>query len=271
MVETDQTRVISPPGSWLYSVRRDHPLRPAAGLQHTGWFPTGGGEADRCGFAPDDKHHENNGSPEGRGPSAQTPAGRGAGHVGADEEIRFAPSTLPSTGWLMEAPWPSCPLSSGLSGLFEDVNLCGLYSEDRLLLDEVRHRGFLALSEQGVEAAAVTSVAFSRTFNSFSALQPFVFLLWSEQANMPLFVGRVIEPWGKSGGLTDGGRRWRSWIKSACFNSTCTVDTIKTQFSIALRVLSCEHINNEWWLNPFKHPELTAEVYLWNHHRRPRK
>lgn len=116
MVETGQTQVISPPGSWLCSDRRDHPLRPAAGLQHTGWFPTGGGEADGCGFAPDDKHHENNGSPEGRGPSAQTPAGRGAGHVGADEEIRFAPCTLPSTGWLMEALDHLVPFPQGCRG-----------------------------------------------------------------------------------------------------------------------------------------------------------
>ncbi|CAF93615.1 unnamed protein product, partial [Tetraodon nigroviridis] len=82
----------------------------------------------------------------------------------------------------------------GLMSLFEDANLCGLYSEDRLVLDEVRHRGFLALTEQGVEAVAVTSVSFSRTYISFSALQPFVFLLWSDQANVPLFVGRVIDP-----------------------------------------------------------------------------
>lgn len=45
-----------------------------------------------------------------------------------------------------------------------------------------------------MEAAAVTSAALSRTYNSFSALQPFVFLLWSEQAKVPLFVGRVIDP-----------------------------------------------------------------------------
>ncbi|XP_056892238.1 plasma protease C1 inhibitor [Takifugu flavidus] len=82
----------------------------------------------------------------------------------------------------------------GLSSLFEDANLCGLYSEDRLVLDDVRHRGLLALTEHGVEAVAVTSTTFSRTYNSFSALHPFIFLLWSDRANVPLFVGRVVEP-----------------------------------------------------------------------------
>lgn len=88
----------------------------------------------------------------------------------------------------------TCTLSPGLSSLFEDSNLCGLYSEDRLVLDDVRHRGLLTLTEHGVEAVAITSATFSRTYNSFSALHPFIFLLWSDQANVPLFVGRVVEP-----------------------------------------------------------------------------
>lgn len=86
------------------------------------------------------------------------------------------------------------PPQSGLSSLFEDANLCGLYSEERLVLDDARHRAFLALTEQGVEAGAVTSMSFSRSHPSFSALRPFIILLWSDQANVPLFIGRVTDP-----------------------------------------------------------------------------
>ncbi|XP_042341707.1 plasma protease C1 inhibitor [Plectropomus leopardus] len=82
----------------------------------------------------------------------------------------------------------------GLSSLFEHPNLCGLYSEDRVVLDDARHRAFLALTEHGVEAGAVTTMSFSRSFNSFSALRPFIMLLWSDQANVPLFIGRVTDP-----------------------------------------------------------------------------
>ncbi|XP_029294437.1 LOW QUALITY PROTEIN: plasma protease C1 inhibitor [Cottoperca gobio] len=82
----------------------------------------------------------------------------------------------------------------GLLSLFESPNLCGLYSEDKVVLDDARHRAFLALTEQGVEAGAVTSVSFSRSFPSFSALRPFIMLLWSDQANVPLFIGRVTDP-----------------------------------------------------------------------------
>ncbi|XP_037621452.1 plasma protease C1 inhibitor [Sebastes umbrosus] len=82
----------------------------------------------------------------------------------------------------------------GLSSLFDDPNVCGLYSEDRLVLDDAKHRAFLALTEQGVEAGAITTISFSRSFPSFSALRPFIMLLWSDQANVPLFIGRVTEP-----------------------------------------------------------------------------
>lgn len=83
---------------------------------------------------------------------------------------------------------------SGLSTLFEGANLCGLYPEDRLILNDVRHKAFLALTEQGVEAGAATSMSFSRSYSAFSALQPFVLVLWSDVANVPLFIGRVTDP-----------------------------------------------------------------------------
>ncbi|XP_029001522.1 plasma protease C1 inhibitor [Betta splendens] len=82
----------------------------------------------------------------------------------------------------------------GLTSLFEGANLCGMYSTDKLVLDDARHRATLALTEKGVEAGAVTSVSFSRSFPSFSALRPFLLLLWSDQANVPLFIGRVTDP-----------------------------------------------------------------------------
>uniref|UniRef100_A0A673Y895 Serpin peptidase inhibitor, clade G (C1 inhibitor), member 1 n=1 Tax=Salmo trutta TaxID=8032 RepID=A0A673Y895_SALTR len=82
----------------------------------------------------------------------------------------------------------------GLSELFDSTNLCGLYSDNELLLTDARHRAFLSLTEQGVEAGAATSLSFSRSFSSFSALRPFLMILWSDQAKAPLFVGRVTEP-----------------------------------------------------------------------------
>lgn len=92
-------------------------------------------------------------------------------------------------------PCLSFPLPQpGLSSLFENANLCGIYSEEQLVLDDARHKAFLVLTEHGVEAAAATAFTFSRSYTSFSALQPFIMLLWSDQANVPLFIGRYTEP-----------------------------------------------------------------------------
>nr|XP_040042618.1 plasma protease C1 inhibitor isoform X1 [Gasterosteus aculeatus aculeatus] len=82
----------------------------------------------------------------------------------------------------------------GLSSLFEGANFCGLCSEERVVLDDARHRAFLSLTETGVEAGAVTSTSYSRSFPSFSALRPFIMLLWSDPSNVPLFIGRVTDP-----------------------------------------------------------------------------
>lgn len=88
--------------------------------------------------------------------------------------------------------------SSGLLGLFDSPNLCGIFpGEEPVQLNEGRHRVFLSLTEQGVEAAAASSLSFSRSFNTFSAMQPFVFIIWSEKTAIPLFMGRVIHPFGK--------------------------------------------------------------------------
>uniref|UniRef100_A0A3B3QW21 Serpin peptidase inhibitor, clade G (C1 inhibitor), member 1 n=2 Tax=Paramormyrops kingsleyae TaxID=1676925 RepID=A0A3B3QW21_9TELE len=85
----------------------------------------------------------------------------------------------------------------GLKELFESPNLCGLSSEDvnpPLVLGEAVHHSFLSLTEKGMEAAAATAFSYSRNFLSFSALRPFSFLLWSDKAACPLFLGRVMKP-----------------------------------------------------------------------------
>ncbi|XP_076001499.1 plasma protease C1 inhibitor [Genypterus blacodes] len=82
----------------------------------------------------------------------------------------------------------------GLSSLFESPNMCGLNSEEKVVLDNARHKAFLALTEEGVEASAATAMFFARSYPSFSALRPFIMLLWSDQADVPLFMGRVTEP-----------------------------------------------------------------------------
>lgn len=112
------------------------------------------------------------------------------------------PTSFPSLLCLLQlSQWSSLDLipspQPGLSSLFEKPNLCGIYSEDKLALNDAQHKAFLTLTEEGVEGAAATSLAYSRSFPTFSALRPFVLLLWNDRANVPLFIGRVTDPWEK--------------------------------------------------------------------------
>ena len=44
------------------------------------------------------------------------------------------------------------------------------------------------------QTSLASSLSFARSFPTFTALQPFVLVLWSDQANCPLFMGRVTQP-----------------------------------------------------------------------------
>ncbi|XP_048067384.1 plasma protease C1 inhibitor [Megalobrama amblycephala] len=83
----------------------------------------------------------------------------------------------------------------GLSDLFTKPNLCGMFpGEQESFISDIRHSASLSLTEKGVEAAAATSISFSRSFPSFTALRPFVLMLWNDAAEIPLFMGRIIDP-----------------------------------------------------------------------------
>ncbi|CAL8287909.1 unnamed protein product [Arctogadus glacialis] len=115
------------------------------------------------------------------------------------EALRSSPPelievTLPKIRLDLQTDMSALLRKLDLSELFEGPNLCGLHAEGPVLLDGARHQAFLALTEEGVEAGAATATIFSRSFPAFSATRPFVLLLWSDKANMPLFMGRVTQP-----------------------------------------------------------------------------
>lgn len=85
-------------------------------------------------------------------------------------------------------------LFSGLEDLFTAPNLCGIFPGDsESFISDARHSAFFSMTETGVEAAAATSISFSRSLSVFSALQPFVLILWSDEAGAPLFMGRIVD------------------------------------------------------------------------------
>jgi len=65
-------------------------------------------------------------------------------------------------------------------------------------ISDVLHKGFVAIDEEGTEAAAATAVVFEDTSVPQQATlavdRPFVFLIRDLPTGATLFVGRVVDP-----------------------------------------------------------------------------
>ncbi len=65
-------------------------------------------------------------------------------------------------------------------------------------IDEIYHKAFVAVDEDGTEAAAATAVVMRKTSIpdpvKISADKPFVFLIRDNITGVILFMGRVVDP-----------------------------------------------------------------------------
>jgi serpin B len=83
----------------------------------------------------------------------------------------------------------------------QKADFTGISSIEQLCISEVHHKTFIAVDEEGTEAAAVTSVgvramamAPAREFATFRADHPFLFLIRHQSTRAILFMGRVSNP-----------------------------------------------------------------------------
>lgn len=81
------------------------------------------------------------------------------------------------------------PKSADLSGIGQQLYVSDMY-----------HKAFVDVNEEGTEAAAATA-AITRlkrstleTTHSFVANHSFLFMIWDHRVNVPLFIGRLVEP-----------------------------------------------------------------------------
>ena len=97
----------------------------------------------------------------------------------------------------------SFSLNDALSALgmpisFSDqADFSGMTGNKDLTIADVVHKAFVAVDEQGTEAAAATGVVMSATAmmqNSLTINQPFIFVIRDMQTGSILFVGRVMNP-----------------------------------------------------------------------------
>ncbi|NWR52382.1 IC1 inhibitor, partial [Regulus satrapa] len=78
-------------------------------------------------------------------------------------------------------------------GLFLDAELCGL-ARGPAAVDTAWHRAVLALDEAGVEVAAAMATSVARSAVVLEALRPFLFVLWHNTGEFPIFMGRLSAP-----------------------------------------------------------------------------
>ncbi|XP_075436737.1 LOW QUALITY PROTEIN: plasma protease C1 inhibitor [Ascaphus truei] len=81
-----------------------------------------------------------------------------------------------------------------LHTLISSPDLCALSSHPDLAVSDVRHRAVLEITEDGVTAAAASSVSLARTLAVFAVRRPFIFILTTDRTGVPLLLGRVTDP-----------------------------------------------------------------------------
>ncbi len=85
----------------------------------------------------------------------------------------------------------------GMASAFDPntADFTGIHANGGLYIQEVLHRSFVAVDEEGTKAAAVTSVDIGYTsFHGITFNRPFVFVIYEKQENTLLFMGRVDDP-----------------------------------------------------------------------------
>ena len=82
---------------------------------------------------------------------------------------------------------------------FGDADFSGMTEDEELFISDVLHEVFIAVDEEGTEAAAVTAVAMRATGMPAEPVpmvvdRPFLFVIHDVEHGTPLFVGRVADP-----------------------------------------------------------------------------
>lgn len=80
-----------------------------------------------------------------------------------------------------------------------NADFTNLYKPGGVFISEVRHKTFVDVNEEGTEAAAVTSVEFSRTSVGGDGFfmrvdRPFIFAMREKNSGSFLFMGKIINP-----------------------------------------------------------------------------
>ncbi|MCL2641570.1 MAG: serpin family protein [Phycisphaerales bacterium] len=105
-----------------------------------------------------------------------------------------------SSSFSLKKTLPAMGMVDAFDG--EKADFSGMTTGGRLAISDVIHKAFVAVDEEGTEAAAATAVMMSRTAapmrepKVFRADRPFIFLIRHNATKEILFMGRVSRPSG---------------------------------------------------------------------------
>ncbi len=79
------------------------------------------------------------------------------------------------------------------------ADFTGINTDSDLYITAIKHKTFVAVDEEGTEAAAVTSIEFERTSAGPEGFvmhvdEPFLFVLSEKTTGTLLFMGKVVDP-----------------------------------------------------------------------------
>jgi serpin B len=108
---------------------------------------------------------------------------------------------LPKFEFSSDVPLKPALTALGMAGAFEPgvADFSGMDGTRDLFIQDVIHKAFIAVDEEGTEAAAATAVVVGVTSAPveparFVADRPFVLLIRDRVTGTVLFLGRVIDP-----------------------------------------------------------------------------
>jgi serpin B len=104
---------------------------------------------------------------------------------------------LPKFKMTSEAELKNILAALGMPAAFSSADFSGITGRRDLFISNVIHKAFVAIDEEGTEAAAATAVVLGRglmDIPTFRADHPFVFLIRDNRSGSVLFMSRVVNP-----------------------------------------------------------------------------
>jgi len=105
--------------------------------------------------------------------------------------------SLPKWSFESEKPLKEPLMALGMEAAFGTADFSGMDGHGGLFISEVYHKAFVAVDEEGTEAAAATAVALNESASPPVTLtfdRPFLFAVYDKPTGQVLFFGRVAKP-----------------------------------------------------------------------------